>query len=59
MSGLDEIDRKLLNLLQQDSRLTLQQLADKVGLSPTPCHRRNFGRGHSLAPASRLWRGST
>ncbi|MEY3552974.1 MAG: hypothetical protein RL735_1322 [Pseudomonadota bacterium] len=40
MSGLDEIDRKLLNLLQQDSRLTLQQLADKVGLSPTPCHRR-------------------
>ena len=40
MPGLDEIDRKLLNLLQQDSRLTLQQLADKVGLSPTPCHRR-------------------
>jgi len=40
MSGLDDIDRKLLNLLQQDSRLTLQQLADKVGLSPTPCHRR-------------------
>lgn len=40
MSNLDEIDRKLLTLLQQDSRLTLQELADRVGLSPSPCHRR-------------------
>lgn len=40
MASLDDIDRKLLTLLQQDSRLTLQQLAERVGLSPTPCHRR-------------------
>lgn len=40
MAILDEIDRKILNLLQQDSRLTLQEIAEKVGLSPSPCHRR-------------------
>ena len=40
MANLDEIDRKILTLLQQDSRLTLQEIADKVGLSPSPCHRR-------------------
>jgi Lrp/AsnC family leucine-responsive transcriptional regulator len=40
MSDLDEIDRKILTLLQRDSRLTLQELAEKVGLSPSPCHRR-------------------
>lgn len=40
MAVLDEIDRKILTLLQQDSRLTLQEIADKVGLSPSPCHRR-------------------
>jgi len=40
MSELDEIDRKLLTLLQRDSRLTLQELSDRVGLSPSPCHRR-------------------
>ena len=40
LSDLDEIDRKLLTLLQQDSRLTLQALAERVGLSPSPCHRR-------------------
>ena len=32
MSDLDAIDRKILALLQGDSRLTMQQLADKVGL---------------------------
>lgn len=40
MAPLDSIDRKILALLQQDGRLTLQELADKVGLSPSPCHRR-------------------
>ncbi len=37
---LDRIDRKLLNLVQQSSLLTFQQLADKVGISQPPCHRR-------------------
>lgn len=37
---LDRIDRKLLNLMQQSSLLTFQQLADKVGISQPACHRR-------------------
>ena len=37
---LDEIDRKILNLLQEDARLTVQEMADRVGLSASPCHRR-------------------
>jgi Lrp/AsnC family leucine-responsive transcriptional regulator len=37
---MDQIDRKLLQLLQQDGRMTSQALADRVGLSPSPCLRR-------------------
>lgn len=37
---LDAIDRKILALLQQDGRMSLAALADKVGLSPSPCLRR-------------------
>lgn len=37
---LDRIDRKLLNLVQQSSLPTFQQLADKVGISQPACHRR-------------------
>ena len=40
MPALDAIDRKILCLLQSDSRMTMQELADKVGLSVSPCHRR-------------------
>ncbi len=40
MSALDAIDRKIIALLQRDSRITMQELADKVGLSVSPCHRR-------------------
>jgi Lrp/AsnC family leucine-responsive transcriptional regulator len=40
MSALDAIDRKILAALQSDSRITMQDLADKVGLSISPCHRR-------------------
>jgi len=40
MVQLDNMDRKILMLLQQDSRITLQELSEKVGLSPSPCHRR-------------------
>lgn len=40
MSDLDAIDRKILAILQQDGRTTMQQLADQVGLSLSPCHRR-------------------
>ncbi len=37
---LDRIDRHILEALQQDGELTNQELADKVGLSPSPCLRR-------------------
>ncbi len=38
--GLDEIDLNILDVLQQDGRITVLDLAEKVGLSPTPCGRR-------------------
>lgn len=37
---LDSIDKKLLDLLQQDAGLQVSELAEKVGLSATPCWRR-------------------
>ncbi len=37
---MDEIDRKLLGLLQQDSTVAVAELADRVGLSPTPVWKR-------------------
>src|SRR6516162_3790102 len=40
MPTLDPIDRKILAHLQTDGRMTMQELADKVGLSVSPCHRR-------------------
>ena len=40
MTSLDHIDRKILAVLQRDGRVTMQELADRVGLSMSPCHRR-------------------
>lgn len=37
---LDRYDRKILQLLQDDGRLSNQELADRIGLSPSPCLRR-------------------
>lgn len=37
---LDEIDLRILNVLQRDGRISNQDLADLVGLSPSPCLRR-------------------
>ncbi|HZW11804.1 MAG TPA: Lrp/AsnC family transcriptional regulator [Noviherbaspirillum sp.] len=37
---LDKIDRKILAILQQDGRLTNQEIAERVNLSPSPCLRR-------------------
>jgi Lrp/AsnC family transcriptional regulator of ectoine degradation len=34
---LDPIDLKILDAIQRDGRITKLALADKVGLSPTPC----------------------
>ena len=37
---MDRIDRDILFQLQQDGRLPNNELADVVGLTPSPCHRR-------------------
>lgn len=37
---VDTIDRKILAELQQDGRLTVTELAERVRLSVSPCHRR-------------------
>ena len=37
---LDDIDRKIIGELQRNCRLTSQELADRVGLSASPCARR-------------------
>lgn len=40
MSVLDRIDRKLLDLIAADGRMTLAELSDAVGLSKSPCQTR-------------------
>jgi Lrp/AsnC family leucine-responsive transcriptional regulator len=37
---LDDIDRRIIAALQADARLTGLELAERVGLSPSPCARR-------------------
>ena len=37
---LDRVDRRILDALQADARISNQELAKKVGLSPAPCWRR-------------------
>lgn len=37
---LDRYDRRILEELQRDGRISNQELADRIGLSPSPCLRR-------------------
>ena len=37
---LDRIDKHILQLMQENGRISNLELADKIGLSPTPCSRR-------------------
>lgn len=37
---MDRYDRRILELLQQDGRLTNLELSERIGLSPSPCLRR-------------------
>jgi len=39
-STIQSFDRKILELLQHNSRLTIAEIADKLGLSSSACHRR-------------------
>ena len=34
---LDRLDRRILEQLQSDARISNQELAKRVGLSPAPC----------------------
>lgn len=40
MLDLDSIDHRILDVLRRDGRISMLDLADRVGLSPTPCGRR-------------------
>ena len=37
---LDRYDRRILGILQEEGRISNQDLADRIGLSPSPCLRR-------------------
>jgi Lrp/AsnC family transcriptional regulator len=39
-SNVDALDRKILEILQQDATATIAQISKKVGLSVTPCWKR-------------------
>ncbi|OAN67163.1 Lrp/AsnC family transcriptional regulator [Sphingomonas sp. TDK1] len=40
MTDLDAYERKILRELQSDASLTTAELAERIGLSPSPCWRR-------------------
>jgi Lrp/AsnC family leucine-responsive transcriptional regulator len=40
MIALDDIDKRIVSALQADGRLPMVELAERVGLSATPCQRR-------------------
>jgi len=37
---LDNFDRRILDVLQREGRISNQELAERIGLSPSPCLRR-------------------
>ncbi len=39
-SKLDHLDKKILRVLQEDASLSVQDIAERVGLSSNPCWRR-------------------
>jgi len=40
MDSLDQLDRKILHVMQRDTRLTTNTIGEAVGLSATACQRR-------------------
>ena len=40
VEDLDATDLKILRILQEDSRLTVKELAEKINLSPSPTFER-------------------
>ena len=37
---MDAIDKRILQQIQENSRLSMTELGDRVGLSASACHRR-------------------
>ena len=64
---LDATDRRILNALQREGRITNAELSDRVNLSPSACHRRTQrleAEGYiaafvALLDARKLGRGTT
>jgi DeoR/GlpR family transcriptional regulator of sugar metabolism len=59
---MDDLDRKIVTTLQRDGRLPVTDLAERVGLSPTPCARRmarmeaeGIITGYAAASARKNW----
>ena len=50
---LDRYDRLILQALQDDGHLSNQDLADRIGLTPSPCLRRAIFRRNSPEAGSR------
>jgi len=40
MTTIDNFDHRILELLQNDGRMTITDLSDQIGLSKTPCLKR-------------------
>jgi Lrp/AsnC family leucine-responsive transcriptional regulator len=40
MRQIDDIDRRIIAAVQDDGKITTHELAERVGLSPSPCARR-------------------
>ena len=40
MPDLDRIDRKILDILQREGRISMTELAEQIGLSTSPCSER-------------------
>src|SRR3569832_1720809 len=38
--ALTDVDRRILKVMQEDGRMTIQAIGERVGLSPSPCLRR-------------------
>jgi len=60
--SLDRVDRRILDELQGDARVSNQELAKRVGLSPAPCWRRlrrleeeGFINGYATLLNGRQW----
>ena len=59
MIDLDDINRDLIDLLQEDARLSYRELGERIGLSPPAIAERvrkleDAGRHHGLPSSGRL-----